>query len=195
MATVFPPTSQPLATPSISEPTTGPMERNCGRATEQPQARCQWTSTTEVSAVIPTSSQLLATPSISRADDGTNGDELWKSDGTVNGTVMVKDIYNGSYGSNAYELTVVGNTLYFSASDGTYGSELWKSDGTANGTMMVKDINIGSGPSICQFFTAVGNTLYFQADDGYQRSGIVEERRNSLWHGAGQGHQIWKWLQ
>ena len=34
-----PPTSQPLATPSISEPTTEPTDTNCGRAMEQPQAR------------------------------------------------------------------------------------------------------------------------------------------------------------
>ena len=33
------PTSQPLATPSISEPTTEPTDTNCGRAMEQPQAR------------------------------------------------------------------------------------------------------------------------------------------------------------
>ena len=31
--------SQPLATPSISEPTTEPTEKNCGRAMELPQAR------------------------------------------------------------------------------------------------------------------------------------------------------------
>ena len=31
-----------------------------------------------------------------RANDGTNGGELWKSDGTASGTMMVKDINNGS---------------------------------------------------------------------------------------------------
>ena len=59
-----------------------------------------------------------------RADDGTNGYELWKSDGTASGTVMVKDINSGSSSSNPNYLTAVGNTLYFIASDGTNGSRI-----------------------------------------------------------------------
>jgi len=100
------------------------------------------------------------------ANDGTNGDELWKSDGTANGTMMVKDINNGSGSSDPYSLTAVGNTLFFQASDGTNGYELWKSDGTTNGTMMVKDIDNGSGSSNPSYLTAVGNTLFFHASDG-----------------------------
>ena len=79
-----------------------------------------------------------------RADDGTNGDELWKSDGTAAGTVMVKDINSGSGRVIPPILTAIGNTLYFRANDGTNGDELWKSDGTAAGTVMVKDIYSGS---------------------------------------------------
>ena len=74
------------------------------------------------------------------ANDGNNGYELWKSDGTASGTVMVKDINIGGSDSFPQHLTVVGNTLYFDANDGTNGNELWKSDGTASGTVMVKDI-------------------------------------------------------
>ena len=97
------------------------------------------------------------------ATDGTNGDELWKSDGTASGTVMVKDINSGSGSSSPSSLTAVGNTLYFEANDGTNGDELWKSDGTASGTVMVKDISSGSGSSSPYYLTAVGNTLYFEA--------------------------------
>ena len=77
------------------------------------------------------------------AIDGTNGVELWKSDGTASGTVMVKNIRSGSLSSSPYEFTAIGNTLYFAANDGTNGIELWKSDGTASGTVMVKDIYPG----------------------------------------------------
>ena len=98
------------------------------------------------------------------ADDGTNGKELWKSDGTTSGTVMVKDIDSGSSSGNPTSsgptMTVLGSTLYFTANDGTNGYELWKSDGTTSGTVMVKDIN-ASGDSYPYSHTSIGNTLYF----------------------------------
>ena len=74
------------------------------------------------------------------ATDGTNGVELWKTDGTAAGTVMVKNI-NSTGDSSPANLTALNNILYFTANDGTNGIELWKSDGTAAGTVMVKDIN------------------------------------------------------
>ena len=46
-----------------------------------------------------------------RADDGTNGNELGKSDGTASGTVMVKDIRSGSFSSSPSFLTAVGLSL------------------------------------------------------------------------------------
>ena len=63
-----------------------------------------------------------------RANDGTNGEELWKSDGTASGTVMVKDINSGSSSSSPSYLTAVGNTLYFQANDGFIGVELYSTD-------------------------------------------------------------------
>src|SRR5262249_12819330 len=69
------------------------------------------------------------------ANNGVNGNELWKSAGTAAGTRMLKDIHPGSLPSNPSYLTVVTNgttsTLFFAATDGAHGTELWKSDGTA----------------------------------------------------------------
>ena len=103
------------------------------------------------------------------ADNESSGHELWKSDGTAAGTVMVKDIFSGTSSSNPTHLTAVGNTLYFSADDGSSGSELWKSDGTDAGTVMVKDIVAGNGSSSPEELKAVGSTLYFSAKDSVGR--------------------------
>ena len=63
-----------------------------------------------------------------RAQDETNGNELWKSDGTEAGTVMVKDIYLGqNYSSFRAYLTDINGTLFFTAED-PEGQELWKID-------------------------------------------------------------------
>ena len=99
-------------------------------------------------------------------NEATHGVELWKSDGTASGTVMVKDINSGSGWGWPSILTPIGNTVYFPATDGINGWEVWKSDGTASGTVMVQDINSGSANSNPHRFIAVGNTLYFRASDG-----------------------------
>ena len=59
------------------------------------------------------------------ATDGIHGEELWKSDGTSSGTVMVKDI-NPEGSSIPDDLTASENTLFFFATDGVHGKELWR---------------------------------------------------------------------
>src|SRR5262245_57599686 len=99
------------------------------------------------------------------ADDGVNGRELWKSDGTAAGTVLVKDIRPGSspygypYGSDPQHLTAVGGTLFFAANDGTHGTELWKSNGTAAGTVLVKDSSPGNYGAYPYSLTTVDDQL------------------------------------
>ena len=56
--------------------------------------------------------------------NGGQGAELWISDGTEPGTVMVIDINSGTSGSNPAQFTVVVDTLYFVANNGQ-GKELW----------------------------------------------------------------------
>jgi len=96
----------------------------------------------------------------------TLGRELWKSDGTTGGTVLVKDVWSGSGGSYPYNLVNASGTLYFTAYDEVNGQELWKSDGTAAGTVLVKDIRSGSSGSYPYNLVNASGTLYFTAYDG-----------------------------
>ena len=90
--------------------------------------------------------------------------ELWKSDGTAAGTVLVKDIYPGTNPSEPDGKVMVNGILYFSATDPNLGKELWRSDGTAVGTYMVKDIYPGAFlSSNASIVGVVGNTIYLQA--------------------------------
>jgi ELWxxDGT repeat protein len=100
------------------------------------------------------------------ANDGVHGNELWKSDGTAAGTMLVKDINPGAIGSSPANLTNVNGTLFFTADDGIHGNELWKSDGTTAGTVLVKDVNPGAAASGPGSLTNVNGTLFFTADDG-----------------------------
>ena len=109
------------------------------------------------------------------ATDGVSGRELWRSDDSVNETVLVKDINLAvGKGSNPSNLTVVGSgddaRLYFIADnesrgcfENSPGNDLWVSDGTTRGTYMVK----GLLNAICNSsLTTVAEKLYFVAFDG-----------------------------
>lgn len=120
--------------------------------------------------------RLLNNKAIFRANDGVSGMEIWASDGTATGTVMLKDIYPGAGGS--YQLTAfslapepnftsnkihsVNQATYFAATDG-FDEELWKTDGTPAGTLQVKEISIGH--AFPHEFNSVSNLLIFSAQD------------------------------
>jgi len=106
------------------------------------------------------------------ADDG-QGVELYASDGTLNGTSLVRDINTkqanaGSFPSN---LTVVGNRLLFQATDGDSGFELWSSDGTT--ATRVADLNPLGADSFPSDLKALAGKLYFSASNGPKREVYV----------------------
>jgi len=98
------------------------------------------------------------------AETGPTGLELWKTNGTTAGTVMVKDINPGPGDSNPSLFEACNGVMFFTCDDGTHGRELWKSDGTAAGTVLVKDILNGSTNSSPSRLVCVGNQLYFGAN-------------------------------
>ena len=87
---------------------------------------------------------------------------LWKSDGTENGTSLVKDLFLSDNITALKDLTNMDNTLFFMALlDGRW--KLWKSDGTENGTIQVKDIILSY--QYDSALVAMDGVLFFTAGD------------------------------
>lgn len=122
-------------------------------------------SATNVSSSYPSMLCRLGNHVYFRAFEPVGGGELWRTDGTTAGTVMVKDIVPGSGSSYPSEITRVRDRIYFRATDGNSGYELWVTDGTVQGTRMVKDIDAGPSSSHPTNFAALGqaNLCVFSA--------------------------------
>ncbi len=107
--------------------------------------------------------------------DSINGMALWKTDGTSNGTIMVKNIHQQSGNQNVFfypasrDFYEVNGKLVFVSTDTLYGQELWVTDGTSAGTQLLKDINTDTsyngGNSSPQDFAVLNNKLFFAAYD------------------------------
>jgi len=110
------------------------------------------------------------------ADNGVNGNELWKSmpPYDAGSTMLVKDINStpdASESSDLEELVEVNGTLFLSANNGINGQELWKSVSPygATDTTLVKDINTTPDVSANSFpagFENRSGDIFFNADDG-----------------------------
>jgi len=118
------------------------------------------------------------------ATDAEHGTELWVSDGTTEGTKMIKDINAGATSSYPKWLTAVGNKyVYFQADNGENGAELWVTDGTEEGTRMVKDIFEGATGSEPQALTKYGvdKMLFFAKDDESDFNPVIDPTKPEKW--------------
>ncbi len=98
------------------------------------------------------------------ADNGTNGRELYRTDGTDAGTILLKDI-NPSGNASPKNMVVFKNELYFSAYDGNAG-KLYRTNGTATGTVLVANVDVEEGvyPSGNPVMIEYKGELYFFND-------------------------------
>jgi len=107
-------------------------------------------------------------------DRSVYGAELWKSDGSEENTILLKDINPGTNSSVPLWLEVANNLLFFTANDGVHGRELWITDGTEIGTNMVLDINptgdaIQTGYGVDFYlpkYASLNDLYFFAANDG-----------------------------
>ena len=74
------------------------------------------------------------------ADDGVNGQELWVTDGTTEGTKLAIDLNPGEENGSPSELTVANGKLFFRGNDPN-GRQVFVSDGTAEGTQALATAN------------------------------------------------------
>jgi hypothetical protein len=96
-------------------------------------------------------------------DDGTHGQELWRTDGaadaTHTGTELVCDLFSTpGYGSHPRNLTVLGNWLYFIADAGIARNRLYRTSGAVNSCELVSD---DGDYGFTEQLKVVGDQLWF----------------------------------
>jgi ELWxxDGT repeat protein len=79
---------------------------------------------------------------------GATGVELWRTDGTAQGTLLVKDIVPGTGGSSLGRFAEWNGELFFLAFTSQLGMELWSTDGTTVGTRMRADLHPGGSEAV-----------------------------------------------
>ncbi|MEQ8531971.1 MAG: hypothetical protein RIB86_08965, partial [Imperialibacter sp.] len=101
------------------------------------------------------------------------GEELWVTDGTEEGTHLLKDIYPGPVSSKnllstPLKVKASSGLYFFSALHPSYGIELWVSDGTEEGTKVVSDLNQAGKPiEVTQMLSANEGLFVLGNNDGF----------------------------
>jgi ELWxxDGT repeat protein len=98
------------------------------------------------------------------ASDSETRSQLWVTDGTEQGTNLVKNFCSGANCYFPHMLAVLNDHLVFAA---PYNNSfaLWSSDGTPGGTQMIKEVEVAA---CCTEYKRVilNNKLYFTGNDG-----------------------------
>ncbi len=102
------------------------------------------------------------------ADRPVSGRELFVSDGTALGTVLLDDLntapLSGSTDSDPAEFTALFGGGLFTADDGVLGRELWFTNGTAAGTTLTLDARVGPAGADPRELTRVGAQVLYSAE-------------------------------
>ena len=101
--------------------------------------------------------------------DQQHGYELWVSDGTESGTLLVKDINPGPgsafLSTTSLSFATVGSSVVFWARDGVHNWTLWRSDGLEGNTVPYREF-VNFGPSaVPPALTAGAGAAFFRMSD------------------------------
>jgi ELWxxDGT repeat protein len=117
---------------------------------------------------------LTADTVVFSAFDSANGRELWKSDGTATGTVLVKDIYIGGLSSSAQPVAAMSGRVFLLASSTGQLRDVWSTDGTDSGTRRLCDCPEATG------FNILGSSMYFYSGSTLWRSDGTPEGTSAV---------------
>lgn len=102
------------------------------------------------------------------------GTEYWVTDGTPEGTQLLKDINPGEADGVSYQIGRFGSKIVFLGIEPGTGEEVWISDATSEGTTLLKDVRPGTEGSQPSGFIMFDDKMFFFADDGVHGNQIWE---------------------
>jgi ELWxxDGT repeat protein len=95
--------------------------------------------------------------------DAAHGTELWRTDGTAQGTELVSDVNAGSDGSNAgaySDLVLTGGSVYFDATTDGTDYQVWRSDGVPGDPAEQLTTTLSTWPNVAQGAAGADGDLY-----------------------------------
>ncbi|HEX2644974.1 MAG TPA: hypothetical protein VHU81_18390 [Thermoanaerobaculia bacterium] len=95
------------------------------------------------------------------------GCAVWRTDGTVAGTVRVAPLTPSWNGSYVFTLVAAGERVFYTSQPSDGVTDLWVTDGSAAGTKLVKTFPLNQYPGS---LTAAGSRLFFVGSDGEEGS-------------------------
>jgi len=96
--------------------------------------------------------------------DDTDLHDMWATDGTAAGTLVLRDVCLGPCGSYPAMLGTLNGVLLWGQQSNDRKPQLWRSDGTRGGTFRLLDSPLRSGPGETSYLTSTGGGfLYFIA--------------------------------
>lgn len=113
--------------------------------------------------------------------------ELWRTDGTPQGTIQLGEISPGLRGSNPKAFFAFDDFMLFIADDGKYGPEFWRTDG--KNTVFVENLNTSSKSNYNNYTSGL-----FKLKDKFCFTVDDRENGNELWvsDGTTQGTMLLK---